>query len=99
MLRVFVVDVDFVCEGREAPEAAIGIEPRELVRIGEGKRAEQECVDDAEDGDVGADTQSKNKDGNGGEGAVSPERAQRITNVAKKRVEEGKTAGFAMRFL
>ncbi len=86
-------------KGREAPEAAIGIEPRELVRVGEGQRAEQECVDDAEDGDVGAYAEGENQNSDSGESPVAPESAQRVTNVAKKRVEEWQTAGFAMRFL
>jgi len=99
LLRVFVVDVDLVCEGREAPEAAIGIEPREFVRIGEGKRAEQECINDAEDGDVGADAEREDQDGNGGEGAVPPKSAKRVANVAEKRVQKWQAAGFAMCFL
>ena len=55
LFGVFVVDVDFVREGGEAAEAAIGIEPREPLGIGKWERAKEKRIDDAEDGDVGAD--------------------------------------------
>ena len=49
-----------------AGEAALGGrrgDPDQLLRVWEGQRAEQQGVDDAEDGDVGADAEGKDEDG------------------------------------
>jgi len=41
-----------------------------LLRIGEWQRAQEQGVDNAEDGNVGADAKAQDKDGNEGESAV-----------------------------
>ena len=56
-----------------------------VVQVGE--RAEEEAVDDAEHGDIGADAECEGEDDRCGEGARLAEAAQRMARVAQERVE------------
>ena len=65
-------------------DAASGVafpESDDAVGFGEGKGFEEDGVDDAEDGGVGADAEGEGEDGDCGEGGVFPELAERVFQV------------------
>jgi hypothetical protein len=68
----------------------------QLLRVGEGKRAKKQRVDYAEDGDVGADSKGKNKNGDEGETAVAAQGADGVTQILEKNVEFHKSSRFAL---
>ena len=82
-----------------AGQAALGgrrRNPDQLLRVGKGQRAQQQRVDDAEDGDVGADAEGENEDGDEGEAAVAAEGAEGVTEILEKNVEFHKSSRFAL---
>jgi hypothetical protein len=68
----------------------------EALGIVEGQRAEEECVDDAEDGDVGSDAECENQDGDDGKDAIAIEGADRVAKILEEDVEPRKAAGSAL---
>jgi hypothetical protein len=58
--------------------------PYELLRGGEWERAQKNGVDDAEDGDVGADAEGKDEDGDQGEGAIAAKGAEGVFQILDK---------------
>lgn len=76
-----------------------GGDENELLRIVKRKRAEEDGVDDAEDGDIGADAEGENDDGDGYEGAVAAEGAEGVAQVLGEFVEEWESARVAMLLL
>jgi hypothetical protein len=54
------------------------------IRIREGKRTKQDCVDHTEDHAVRPDAQSKHEDSHGGKSAVACHHSNRVSNVLKK---------------
>ena len=85
----FVVGIGGIGGAGEAAFGGRGRDPHQSVRILEGQWAQEDGVDDAEDGDVGADAQGENEHGNDGESAVAAE-------VLEKNVEFHKSSGFAL---
>ena len=72
----------------------------ELLRdLGEGRRPQEQRVDDAEDRDAGPDAEPGDEDGERGEAGVTSEDAQRVPQIlkelGKKHVRlDGRTACF-----
>ncbi len=67
-----------------AGDSALGrrrSDPHQLLRLGEGKRAQQQRVHHAEHGYVGADRESQNQHRHTGKSRLAPEGSQGITNV------------------
>jgi hypothetical protein len=75
-VRKFVVGIGGIGGAGEAALGGRRGDPDQLLRIGEWQRAEQQRVDDAEDGDVGADAEGEDEDGDDGEAAIAAEGAE-----------------------
>src|ERR1700751_657348 len=71
-------------------------DPEQARGIAEGKRAQHEGVDDAEDGDVGADAEREDEDGDEAEAAVAAQSAEGVANVLQEDVERGEAARCAL---
>ena len=69
--------------------------PCQSVRVAERERPQQDGVDDTEDRDVGADSQSQHQDDNGGKRAVAPQSAQAEADVLDQCLEEIAGEGLA----
>ena len=79
-----------------APAAARRIESGELdqfLRVSHREHAQDDGVDEGEDGGVGADTESQSEDGDGGEHGRVAKSAQGVTNVLEEGLQEGDAAG------
>jgi hypothetical protein len=50
----------------------------QLLSIRKRQRAEEQGVDDAEDGNIGADREREDEDGNGGEAGIATEGAESV---------------------
>ncbi len=71
-------------------------DPEQARGIAEGKRAQHERVDDAEDGDVGADAEREDEDGDEGEAAVAAQGAEGVAKILQEDVERGEAARGAL---
>ena len=91
-----VVSICGVCRAGEAALGGWRGDPYELLRIGEWQRAQEQGVDDAEDGDVGADAEGQDEDGNEGESAVAAQGAEGVAEILEKNVEFHESSGFAL---
>jgi hypothetical protein len=70
----------------------------QFLRVSDWEHAEDDSVDEGEDGGVGADTESESEDGNGGVYGRIAKRAQGVTDVLEKGFEEGDAASVATLF-
>jgi hypothetical protein len=78
--------------------AALGIllvDADQLLRIGKWERTEQQRVDYAEYGNVGADVEGKCQDGYEGETTIAAEGAEGVAEILKKNVETHKFSRLA----
>jgi len=57
------------------------VDHHQLVRLREGQRLQQQCVDEGEDRGVGADAEGERDDRDQGEDRRLDERANRVANV------------------
>ena len=64
--------------------------------VGKGQRAQHQRVHHAEDGDVGADAEGENENGDEGEAAVAAEGAEGVLQILQKNVEFHKSSRFAV---
>ncbi len=87
-----VVGVGGVGGSGEAAGGVGGGDPGEAVGLGEGERAEEDSVDEAEDDDVGGDAEGEDKDRDGAEGAVAAKGAEAVADVLPEAVESGEGA-------
>jgi hypothetical protein len=69
------------------------------MRVGKRQGAQEQSVDDAEDGGVGSDGQSKNQYGDGSKAGVAAERAESVTHVLEQIRPVIRKALAAFRFL
>jgi hypothetical protein len=69
------------------------------IRTGIGQRTEQDSMDDAEDGGVGADAEREGADDDRGEARCAPERAHRESGVLPEVVEPPEGPRIAMQVL
>src|SRR5271168_3398495 len=74
-------------------------DPDQASRIAEGKRANEEGVDDAENGGAGADAQADDENGESGEAEVAAHGAKGVAEILGEAIEEGDAAGVAVEFL
>ncbi len=84
---------------RGAGQAALGWrrrDPHQLLGVGEGQRAQQERVHHAEDGNVGADAESENQNGDDGKARIAAQRAEGVLQVLQQNVECHESSRFAM---
>ena len=61
--------------------------PHKLLRLGERQRAQKLCVDHAEDGNVGANSESQDDDRDQRESTITAQRAQGIFQVLRKNIQ------------
>lgn len=94
-----VVGVSGVGCAGEAAFAGRRCDPHQPLRVGEGQRAQQERVHNAEDGNVGADAESQDKNGDDGEAAVTAQRAEGVLQILQNDIELDEAAHFAVLFL
>jgi hypothetical protein len=88
-------------------EAAVGdvlqrirqIDADQAIRLGIGQRPQQDAVDDAEDGGVGADAERDGQDGDDRKSGGVTNQSQRITNVLHERPQSAQRLNLAARFL
>jgi hypothetical protein len=64
-----------------------------------GQRAEQDGIDDGEDGGVSANAESESQDGDGGEAGIFAERAEGETKILSSDLEKRESAAGAVGFL
>ena len=96
MCEEIFVGVDRVgCTG-EAAAVAFRCNDDEALGIIEGQRAEEEGVDDAENGDVGSNAESEDEDGDNGEDAIAIEGADGVAEILEENIERGKAAGLTL---
>jgi hypothetical protein len=74
---------------RQAGRIVVG-DPDQLFGVAKRERAEQQCVDDAEDRGARADAEPDDHDGEDGEARVAPQRAKRLAQVLPEPVENAK---------
>ena len=74
------------------PQAPVA-EQDELLRLLDGKIAEQDCVEKAEDGGVGADAEGEREQGDGGERRTAKQRAQAVGDILQKTFKPAPTPG------
>ena len=67
----------------------------ETIRIFVGQRAQQDRVDDAKDGGVGADAEGERDDRHGREAGVLRQHAQAVSHVLKKGTHNFLPRGFS----
>ena len=102
ILEGMVIHTEFVVRvGGEgsAGDAAFGgwrRDPHQPVRITEGQRAQQQCIDDAEDGCVGADAEGQNENGDQRESAIAAQRTKSIADILEKNFEIHESSRFAL---
>ncbi len=71
-------------------------DPHEAAGIAEGQRADEESVDDAENGGAGADAEADDENGERGEAGVAAKGAEGVTKVLENAIEGGQAAGVAV---
>src|SRR4051812_16875514 len=79
----------------DAEPAIVHPDHHDPVGVREGKRLEDQGVDDAEDGGGGADAEGDGRDGDGGESLRVAEGAEGEAHVLPEHVDESKTAHIA----
>ena len=72
----------------EIAEGEFAVEPNEAVCIRERERAEDDGIDDAEDGGVGADAERECQDRDDGKGRIFAESAEGVAEILGEVVEE-----------
>ncbi len=72
----------------EIAEREFSVEPDEAIGVCEGERAEDDGVDDAEDGRVGADAEGESEDGDESEAGIFAEGAEGVAEILGEIVEE-----------
>jgi len=77
-------------ETGEIEEGAAGVEVHEFVRMREWERAEENGVDNGEDGGVGANAESEGHDGDGGKGRRFSEKTEGEAGVVEEAFYEWK---------
>ena len=96
--RLHVAQVLVIGDRPAAADAAVRVhplDPDETLRIAEGQRFEQEPVDDAEDGGVGADPESEDEDRDERERGLPPKLAQRVSDVEQEALDGRPLPDFA----
>ena len=68
---------------RQPRRVAVG-DPDQPIGLGEGQRAQDQRVDDAEDRDAGADAEAGDEDGERREAGVAPQDADGVTQILKE---------------
>jgi len=90
-------------DGVAAPIAAVVVaahgEKDELLRILDGEEAQQDLIEERENGGVGANAESQREDGYGGEAGSTGEHAEGVLEVAKDGVEPTKDGEMARGFV
>ncbi len=79
-------------DGSGAVGRSGGVEIDDALRVGDGKRAQEHRVHDAEDGGVGSDAQSKREDGGEGEAGTLAHGAQAEAEIAEEAIQPGPAA-------
>ncbi len=90
---------DFTTHRRE-PSSWIGpLHADQAIRIGIRQRTEEDRVDEAEDGGVGADTERQREDRGERETGIAPQHAQRVADIPDERFDDGNPSLVADPFL
>ena len=91
-----VVGVGGVGGARQAALGGRRRDPHQAIRVLERQRSQENRVDHAEDGDVGADAKGQDKDGDQSEAAIAAEGTEGIAQIQKKNVQCHDSSRFAM---
>ena len=86
ILRAQVEHVAHLCGLAGKPRDVEISDPHQALRVVKGQRAQQERVHHAEERGTGADAQSHNEDGEGGEARIAAQRAKTVAQVFREAV-------------